>query len=105
MGRRLDAVLGWMDRLDEATLGRFGRLPHQVAQRNKPLPHPVLLVVGGFSFAFTLNMIIYFVAFDRPLGTSLLMSCLIGLGPVLPIAIRTFLQQRQPPKPEIQGSE
>jgi hypothetical protein len=96
MGRRLAAIGSWLDRLDDSTLGRFGWLPHQKV-KNQPLAHPVRLIVGGYLFGFTLNFLIHRIASDRPLGTSLFISGLIALGPVLPIGIRILLQRRWRP--------
>jgi len=94
MGRRLDAVLGWMDRLDQVTLGRWGLLPQQVVQRRKAPAHPVLLALGSFLLVGGLSFALRRAWIDESVGTSIVQSSLYGLIPVFSITIQQFVRRR-----------
>jgi hypothetical protein len=88
------SVLGWLDRLDEATVGRLGLLPKP---HSKPLSHPVRAAILGFiglgGVAFLMR---WFVLDDGLLG-SVIWSVMFGLIPVWSVWIRQRYARRPAP--------
>ena len=104
MGRRLNTVLSRLDRLDDATLGRWGILPHQLVQKGKAPAHPILYAVGGFLLVGGLSFALRRVAIDEGVGTSIALSCVYGLIPVFSITVQYVVRRRWSSGPRGSGS-